>query len=238
MELPKTQDPPISKEEEQKPYEIISDEYKRTYLLNLENLKKKIKFKVCEKDLFPANVYQNSYSLEELSTIYPYFKKFEDVAEVIADLNSFNDNKIFGIKLISKIDMKLLIEFPPEKQIEKMEIDLNKIKIDQREMIRQINEKYKELVKLHNDDLKKFNDRMRIIEEQMGIEHKEENNETSINDEVNNKNIEQMKNELKKEVKKNIAKNSKTKNMNNNKKVDGVNKGKINPKSKGKAKGK
>lgn len=197
-----------SVEEVEKIYELTSDEYKRTYLIKFENRKKRMRFIVSEKDLFPANVYENSLTMEELLKLNKWFSNFEDIKKLFEEIKNLSFEEKFNIKLITKKLMKLIIEFPEDKdkKINQIEINLNKKNIDDREMLSQIYEKYKYVQKLHDDDLKKFKERMRVIEEKMEAlkppEGEEENKDKeSINEAVDNKNIEQMKNELKEEVK-------------------------------------
>lgn len=214
-------------EEEQKAYDIISTEHKKVYSLNFEDRIKKIRIKIGEKDIFPANFYENIFTLEDLIKINEWFKNFSEPKELLKEFNQLSFNESFNIELISKNVMRLLIKFPEESNIGTIIIELNKIRLDQREMLRQLHEKYKSIQKMHEDDFANFKERIEKIEVALGkpfekeeeeqkkeeeevvveeekvevIEGENMENENESLDKEEQKNIEKMKNQLKKEVK-------------------------------------
>ena len=162
-----------------KTYEIITDEEK-TYSLNFEQVKDKLRIKVIEKNSFPPNEFENFYSLDDLIKIDKWFKIFYNIENLIIELDQLTKNESFVIERRKKDCLSLFIIFPIN-LLEKIEIPIPINEIDNKDLFMQL------ISKINETDLKDKNDIVNIDEKLNNLEHLISSMEANNNQEEENK---------------------------------------------------
>ena len=199
-----------------KTYEIDSDE-DITYILNLEQVKDKLKINVKEKDSFPQNEYENYFTLDDLVNIDKWFKIFYNVENLIAQLDQLTKNENVAFERKKKDVLSLYINFPID-LLERIEIPLPINEIDNKDLFFQLISKISEIESKEKNEIVAMDEKMDNLEHLISNmeqnnqeeEHTQEHQENdNLNENIdmnqnNENNLEEMKDALKQQIKNNI----------------------------------
>ena len=213
-----------------KTYEINSDE-DITYILNLEQVKDKLKINVKEKDSFPQNEYENYFTLDDLVNIDKWFKIFYNVENLIVELDQLTKSQNVAFERKKKDVLSLYINFPID-LLERIEIPLPINEIDNKDLFFQLISKISEIEYKEKNEIVSMDEKMDNLEhlinnmeqnnqEEEHVQEHQENgnlNENIDMNQNNENNLEEMKDALKQQIK-NYIENGNEKGENEHEKI-------------------
>lgn len=177
-------------------YELFSEE-KLLYNVYFENKEEKLKIYIYERDSNPSNIYEKLYSLDELILINDWFKIFDNIKDLLSELELLIKNDNLGIKLKKEGELSLYIILP-NKLMNPVEIMVPQNSIKERKLFKEIYLNLLNIEQKHRQETKRISEKLIELENALGIRvNKSEHERYSIKAKEN---IEQMKNALKQEI--------------------------------------
>ena len=92
-------------------YQLFSEE-KILYNVYFENKENQIKILIHERDSNPKNIYEKTFSLEDLIQTNDWFKIFDNIKDLLSELELLIKNDNLGIKLKKEGELSLYIILP------------------------------------------------------------------------------------------------------------------------------
>jgi hypothetical protein len=166
-------------------YQLFSEE-KILYNVYFENKENQIKILIHERDSNPKNIYEKTFSLEDLIQTNDWFKIFDSIK---------NDN--LGIKLKKEGELSLYIILP-NKLMAPVEIVLPQNGLKEKKLFKEIYLSLLNIEQKHRQEMKRISEKLIELENALGINVNQDQHEKYV---IKAKeNIEQMKNALKQEI--------------------------------------
>ena len=177
-------------------YQLFSEE-KSLYNVYFEKENEELKIIVHEKDSNPENIYQKNYSLEELVQINDWFKIFDNMKDLLNELELLVKNENLGIKLKKEGELSLYIIIP-NKMIDPIEIVVPQNGLKERKLLKEIYLSLLHIEQKHRQESKRISEKLMNLENALGLSVNHTQHEKfSIKAKEN---LEQMKNALKEEI--------------------------------------
>ena len=177
-------------------YQIYSEE-KSLYNLYFEEVNGQIKVFIHEKDSNPKNTYEKIFSLEELVQINSWFRIFDNIKELFAELELLIKNDSLVIKLKKEGELSLFI-VSPNKLLEPIELIIPQNGRNERKLFKEIYLTLLNIEQKHRQESKRISEKLMNLEHAVGVSvNQSQHNRFSIKAKEN---LEQMKNALKQEI--------------------------------------
>ena len=177
-------------------YQLFSED-KILYNVYFENKENQIKIFVHERDSNPKNVYEKSFTLEELIQTNDWFKIFDNIKDLLTELQLLIKNDNLGIKLKKEGELSLYIILP-NKLMQPVEIVLPQNGLKEKKLFKEIYLSLLNIEQKHRQEMKRISEKLIELENALGINVNQSQHEKfGIKAKEN---IEQMKNALKQEI--------------------------------------
>ena len=177
-------------------YQLFSEE-KILYNVYFENKEDHLRIFIHERDSNPKNIFEKTFSLDELILTNDWFKIFDNIKDLLAELELLIKNDNLGIKLKKEGELSLFIILP-NKLMQPVEIVLPQNGLKERKLFKEIYLSLLNIEQKHRQEMKRISEKLIELENAVGI---------SVNQSQHEKfgikakeNIEQMKNALKEEI--------------------------------------
>ena len=178
-------------------FQIISQD-KSLYNLYFEQDKDQLKIFIREKDSNPKNIYERIISLEELVEKNDWFKIFDNIKDLLSELELLVKNDNLGIKLKKEGELSLYIILP-NRLMNPIEIIVPEIGIKERKLFKELYLTLLNIEQKHRQESKRISEKLINLEHAVGLSvNQSQHNRYSIKAKEN---LEQMKNALKQEIK-------------------------------------
>ena len=177
-------------------FQLFSEE-KILYNIYFENKENKLKIFVLERDSNPKNIFEKIFSLDELIQTNDWFKIFDNIKDLLNELELLIKNDNLGIKLKKEGELSLYIILP-NKLMQPVEIVLPQNNLKEKKMFKEIYLSLLNIEQKHRQEMKRISEKLLELENAIGINGNQSQHEKY---EIKTKeNIEQMKNALKQEI--------------------------------------
>lgn len=178
-------------------YQLFSEE-KYLYYVYFEQVKNQLKIYIYEKDSNPKNIYEKYFTLEELIETNDWFKIFENIKDLLIELELLVKNENLGIKLKKEGELSLYIILP-NKLMNPVEIIIPQNGIKERKLFKELYLNLLNIEQRHRQESKRISEKLINLEHAVGLSvNQSQHNRYSIKAKEN---LEQMKNALKQEIK-------------------------------------
>ena len=177
-------------------YQLFSEE-KILYNVYFENKENQIKILIHERDSNPKNIYEKTFSLEDLIQTNDWFKIFDNIKDLLSELELLIKNDNLGIKLKKEGELSLYMILP-NKLMEPVEIVLPQNDLKEKKLFKEIYLSLLNIEQKHRQEMKRISEKLIELENALGINVNQDQHEKYA---IKAKeNIEQMKNALKQEI--------------------------------------
>ena len=177
-------------------YQLFSEE-KYLYYVHFEQVKEQLKIFIYEKDSNPKNTYEKYFSLEELIETNDWFKIFDNIKDLLSELELLVKNDNLGIKLKKEGELSLYIILP-NKLMNPVEIIIPQNGIKERKLFKELYLNLLNIEQKHRQESKRISEKLINLEHALGLSvNQSQHNRYSIKAKEN---LEQMKNALKQEI--------------------------------------
>ena len=177
-------------------YQLFSEE-KILYNVYFENKDDNIRIFIHERDSNPKNIYEKNFTLNELIQTNDWFKIFDNIKDLLNELELLIKNDNLGIKLKKEGELSLYIILP-NKLMKPVEIILPQNGIKEKKLFKEIYLSLLNIEQKHRQEMQRISEKLIELENALGINVNQKQHEGySIKAKEN---IEQMKNALKQEI--------------------------------------
>ena len=177
-------------------YQLFSEE-KILYNVYFENKDDNIRIFIHERDSNPKNIYEKKFTLNELIQTNDWFKIFDNIKDLLNELELLIKNDNLGIKLKKEGELSLYIILP-NKLMKPVEIILPQNGIKEKKLFKEIYLSLLNIEQKHRQEMQRISEKLIELENALGINVNQKQHEGySIKAKEN---IEQMKNALKQEI--------------------------------------
>ena len=177
-------------------YQLFSEE-KILYNVYFENKDDNIRIFIHERDSNPKNIYEKKFTLNELIQTNDWFKIFDNIKDLLNELELLIKNDNLGIKLKKEGELSLYIILP-NKLMKPVEIILPQNGIKEKKLFKEIYLSLLNIEQKHRQEMQSIREKLIELENALGINVNQKQHEGySIKAKEN---IEQMKNALKQEI--------------------------------------
>lgn len=177
-------------------YQIFSEE-KSLYNIYFGQSHDQLKIFIKEKDSNPINTYEKNISLDELIQINDWFNIFDNIKDLLSELELLVKNDNLGIKLKKEGELGLYIILP-NNLMNPIEIIVPQNGIKERKLFKELYLSLLNIEQRHRQESKRINDKLINLENALGLSvNQSQQNRYSIKAKEN---LEQMKNALKQEI--------------------------------------
>ena len=177
-------------------YQIFSEE-KSLYDIYFEQVKNQLKIFIREKDSNPINIYEKYFSLDELIQKNDWFNIFDNIKDLLSELELLIKNDNLGIKLKKEGELSLYIILP-NKLMNPVEIIVPQNGIKERKLFKELYLSLLNIEQKHRQESKRINEKLANLEHAVGLSvNQSQHNRYSMKAKEN---LEQMKNALKQEI--------------------------------------
>ena len=177
-------------------YQIFSED-KSLYHLYFEQNNEQLKVYISEKDSNPKNIYEKKFTLEELIEINDWFKIFDNIKDLLSELQLLVKNDNLGIKLKKEGELSLYIILP-NRLMNPIELIIPQNGIKERKLFKELYLTLLNLEQKHRQESKRISEKLINLEHAVGLSvNQSQHNRYSIKAKEN---LEQMKNALKQEI--------------------------------------
>ena len=177
-------------------YQLFSEE-KILYNVYFENKDDNIRIFIHERDSNPNNIYEKKFTLNELIQTNDWFKIFDNIKDLLNELELLIKNDNLGIKLKKEGELSLYIILP-NKLMKPVEIILPQNGIKEKKLFKEIYLSLLNIEQKHRQEMQRISEKLIELENALGINVNQKQHEGySIKAKEN---IEQMKNALKQEI--------------------------------------
>ena len=177
-------------------YQLFSEE-KILYNVYFENKDDNIRIFIHERDSNPKNIYEKKFTLNELIQTNDWFKIFDNIKDLLNELELLIKNDNLGIKLKKEGELSLYIILP-NKLMKPVEIILPQNGIKEKKLFKEIYLSLLNIEQKHRQEMQRISEKLIELENALGININQKQHEGySIKAKEN---IEQMKNALKQEI--------------------------------------
>ena len=177
-------------------YQLFSEE-KNLYNVYFENKDDNIRIFIHERDSNPKNIYEKKFTLNELIQTNDWFKIFDNIKDLLNELELLIKNDNLGIKLRKEGELSLYIILP-NKLMKPVEIILPQNGIKEKKLFKEIYLSLLNIEQKHRQEMQRISEKLIELENTLGINVNQKQHEGySIKAKEN---IEQMKNALKQEI--------------------------------------
>ena len=177
-------------------YQIFSEE-NSLYEIYFEDLNEKLKVFIHEKDSNPKITYEKIFSLEDLIQINDWFKIFDNIKDLLSELQLLVKNDNLGIKLKKEGELSLYIILP-NRLMNPIELIIPQNSIKERKLFKELYLTLLNLEQKHRQESKRISEKLINLEHAVGLSvNQSQHNRYSIKAKEN---LEQMKNALKQEI--------------------------------------
>lgn len=177
-------------------YQIFSEE-KSLYNIYFGQSHDQLKIFIKEKDSNPINTYEKNISLDELIQINDWFNIFDNIKDLLSELELLVKNDNLGIKLKKEGELGLYIILP-NNLMNQIEIIVPQNGIKERKLFKELYLSLLNIEQRHRQESKRINDKLINLENALGLSvNQSQQNRYSIKAKEN---LEQMKNALKQEI--------------------------------------
>ena len=177
-------------------YQLFSEE-KILYNVYFENKDDNIRIFIHERDSNPKNIYEKKFTLNELIQTNDWFKIFDNIKDLLNELELLIKNDNLGIKLKKEGEISLYIILP-NKLMKPVEIILPQNGIKEKKLFKEIYLSLLNIEQKHRQEMQRISEKLIELENALGINVNQKQHEGySIKAKEN---IEQMKNALKQEI--------------------------------------
>ena len=191
-DLPKTTKPFSTSDA----YKILSEE-KSLYYVHFEQINEELKIFIHERDSNPKNTYEKNYTLDELIKTNDWFKIFDNIKDLLNELDLLVKNDNLGIKLKKEGELSLYIILP-NKLMNPVEIIIPQNGMKERKLFKEIYLYLLNIEQKHRQESKRINEKLINLEHLLGLSvNQSQQNRFSIKAKEN---LEEMKNALKQEI--------------------------------------
>ena len=177
-------------------YQLFSEE-KILYNIFFENKNDKLKILIHERDSNPKNIFEKIFSLDELISQNDWFKIFDNIKDLLTELELLIKNDNLGIKLRKEGELSLYIILP-NKLMKPVEIIVPQNGLKEKKLFKEIYLSLLNIEQKHRQEMKRISEKLIELEKAVGITvNKSQHEKFGIKAKEN---IEQMKNALKQEI--------------------------------------
>jgi len=177
-------------------YQLFSEE-KILYNVYFENKDDNIRIFIHERDSNPKNIYEKNFTLNELIQTNDWFKIFDNIKDLLNELELLIKNDNLGIKLKKEGELSLYIILP-NKLMKPVEIILPQNGIKEKKLFKEIYLSLLNIEQKHRQEMQRISEKLIELENALGINVNQKQHEGySLKAKEN---IEQMKNALKQEI--------------------------------------
>ena len=177
-------------------YQIFSEE-KSLYNVYFEQIKDQLKVFIKEKDSNPVNIYEKNFSLDELIEFNDWFKIFDNIKDLLSELELLVKNDNLEIKLKKEGELSLYIILP-NKLMNTVELIVPQNGIKERKLFKELYLSLLNIEQKHRQESKRISEKLINLEHAVGLSvNQSQHNRYSIKAKEN---LEQMKNALKQEI--------------------------------------
>ena len=177
-------------------YQLFSEE-KILYHAYFENKDNKLRILIHERDSNPKNIYEKTFTLDDLIATNDWFKIFDNIKDLLTELELLIKNDNLGIKLKKEGELSLYIILP-NKLMNPVEIVLPQNGLKERKLFNEIYLYLLNLEQKHRQEMKRISEKLIELENAVGISvNQSQHDKYSIKAKEN---IEEMKNALKQEI--------------------------------------
>ena len=177
-------------------YQLFSEE-KILYNVYFENKDDNIRIFIHERDSNPKNIYEKKFTLNELIQTNDWFKIFDNIKDLLNELELLIKNDNLGIKLKKEGELSLYIILP-NKLMHPVEIILPQNGLKEKKLFKEIYLSLLNIEQKHRQEMQRISEKLIELENALGINVNQKQHEGySIKAKEN---IEQMKNALKQEI--------------------------------------
>ena len=177
-------------------YQLFSEE-KILYNVYFENKDDNIRIFIHERDSNPKNIYEKIFTLNKLIQTNDWFKIFDNIKDLLNELELLIKNDNLGIKLKKEGELSLYIILP-NKLMKPVEIILPQNGIKEKKLFKEIYLSLLNIEQKHRQEMQRISEKLIELENALGINVNQKQHEGySIKAKEN---IEQMKNALKQEI--------------------------------------
>ena len=177
-------------------YKILSKE-KSLYYVHFEQVDEVLKIIIQERNSNPKNTYEKNYTLDELIQTNDWFKLFDNIKDLLNELELLVKNDNLGIKLKKEGELSLYMILP-NKLMNPVEIIVPQNGIKERKLFKEIYLSLLNIEQKHRQESKRINEKLISLEHALGLSvNPSQQNRFSIKAKEN---LEEMKNALKQEI--------------------------------------
>ena len=177
-------------------YKILSEE-KSLYYVHFEKIDEELKIIIHERNSNPKNTYEKNYTLDELIQTNDWFKIFDNIKDLLNELELLVKNDNLGIKLKKEGELSLYMILP-NKLMNPVEIVVPQNGIKERKLFKEIYLSLLNIEQKHRQESKRINEKLISLEHALGLSVNQSQQERySIKAKEN---LEEMKNALKREI--------------------------------------
>jgi len=177
-------------------YQKFSEE-KSLYNVYFEQIKDQLKVFIKEKDSNPVNIYEKNFSLDELIELNDWFKIFDNIKDLLSELELLVKNDNLEIKLKKEGELSLYIILP-NKLMNTVELIVPQNGIKERKLFKELYLSLLNIEQKHRQESKRISEKLINLEHAVGLSvNQSQHNRYSIKAKEN---LEQMKNALKQEI--------------------------------------
>lgn len=177
-------------------YQLFSEE-KILYNIYFENKDNHIRIIVHERDSNPKNIYEKKFKLNELIQTNDWFKIFDNIKDLLTELELLIKNDNLGVKLKKEGELSLFIILP-NKLMKPVEIVLPQNGMKEKKLFKEIYLSLLNIEQKHRQEMKRVSEKLIELENALGINVNQSQHEKF--DKKAKENFEQMKNALKQEI--------------------------------------
>ena len=176
---------------------LICSEEKSLYNIYFEQVKDQLKIFIQEKDSNPINIYEKYFTLDELIQNNDWFNIFDNIKDLLSELELLVKNDNLGIKLKKEGELSLYIILP-NKLMNPVEIIVPQNGIKERKLFKELYLSLLNIEQKHRQESKRINEQLVNLEHAVGLSvNQSQHNRYSMKAKEN---LEQMKNALKQEI--------------------------------------
>ena len=177
-------------------FQLFSEE-KILYNVYFENKENYLRIFVHERDSNPKNIFEKTFSLDDLIQTNDWFKIFDNIKDLLTELELLIKNDNLGIKLKKEGELSLYIILP-NKLMKPVEIILPQNGLKERKLFKEIYLSLLNIEQKHRQEMKRISEKLIELENAVGISvNQSQHDKYSIKAKEN---IEEMKNALKQEI--------------------------------------
>ena len=177
-------------------FQLFSEE-KLLYNLYFEQIEEQLKVYISEKNSNPKNTYEKIFTLVELIEINDWFKIFDNIKDLLSELQLLVKNDNLGIKLKKEGELSLYIILP-NRLMNPIELIIPQNGIKERKLFKELYLTLLNIEQKHRQESKRISQKLINLEHAVGLSvNQSQHNRFSIKAKEN---LEQIKNALKQEI--------------------------------------